>query len=65
MPASLDAFREKVAANGDNLLWYMLFLRVTPLVPNWFVNLACPLVGMPVRSPVILSRPSLYCIAVA
>jgi uncharacterized membrane protein YdjX (TVP38/TMEM64 family) len=25
----------------------MLFLRLTPLIPNWFVNLGSPLVGMP------------------
>ena len=25
----------------------MIFLRFTPLVPNWFVNLASPIVGMP------------------
>lgn len=31
----------------DNLFWYMLFLRLTPLIPNWFVNLGSPLVGMP------------------
>lgn len=27
----------------------MLFLRFTPLVPNWFVNLASPIVGMPIK----------------
>jgi len=25
----------------------MMFLRLTPLIPNWFVNLGSPLVGMP------------------
>ena len=27
----------------------MLFLRLTPLVPNWFVNLGSPLVGIPYK----------------
>jgi len=27
----------------------MLFLRLTPLVPNWFVNIASPIVGMPIK----------------
>jgi uncharacterized membrane protein YdjX (TVP38/TMEM64 family) len=36
-----------VSSNKHNLLWYMLFLRFTPLIPNWFVNLASPLVGIP------------------
>jgi hypothetical protein len=25
----------------------MLFLRLTPLIPNWFVNVSSPIVGMP------------------
>ena len=25
----------------------MLFLRITPLLPNWFINLASPVVGVP------------------
>jgi uncharacterized membrane protein YdjX (TVP38/TMEM64 family) len=36
-----------VSAHKNNLFWYMLFLRLTPLIPNWFVNLASPLVGIP------------------
>jgi len=30
-----------------NLFWYMLFLRITPLIPNWFVNISSPIVGIP------------------
>ena len=26
----------------------MLFLRVSPMLPNWFVNYGTPLVGMPI-----------------
>ena len=26
----------------------MLFLRFTPLCPNWFVNIASPIAGMPI-----------------
>jgi len=25
----------------------MLFLRITPLLPNWFINLSSPIVGVP------------------
>ncbi len=25
----------------------MLFLRITPLLPNWLINLASPVVGVP------------------
>jgi uncharacterized membrane protein YdjX (TVP38/TMEM64 family) len=40
-------FNKMVQNNYDKLFWYMLFLRFTPLIPNWFVNLASPLVGIP------------------
>jgi uncharacterized membrane protein YdjX (TVP38/TMEM64 family) len=46
-PALFAKFHGMVNAHRHNLLWYMLFLRLTPLIPNWFVNLASPLVGMP------------------
>ena len=25
----------------------MFFLRLTPLAPNWFINVACPIIGVP------------------
>ena len=28
------------------MLWFMLFLRISPIIPNWFVNIASPHVGM-------------------
>ena len=37
----------QVIHNIHNLFWYMLFLRITPLVPNWFVNISSPIVGIP------------------
>ena len=46
-PALFSKFHNMVNAHRQNLFWYMLFLRLTPLIPNWFVNLASPLVGMP------------------
>ena len=46
-PDLFAKFHRMVNAHRQNLLWYMLFLRLTPLIPNWFVNLASPLVGMP------------------
>jgi uncharacterized membrane protein YdjX (TVP38/TMEM64 family) len=29
------------------MLYYIIFLRVTPIVPNWFINLASPLIDIP------------------
>ncbi|CAL1684714.1 unnamed protein product [Lasius platythorax] len=36
-----------VTKHHDSLLNYMLFLRMTPLLPNWFINLASPVIGVP------------------
>ncbi|EGR29618.1 transmembrane protein 41b, putative [Ichthyophthirius multifiliis] len=47
-PDLLVKFNKKVQANKDNTFYYMLFLRLTPLVPNWFVNISSPIVGIPI-----------------
>lgn len=46
-PAQLARMRSLVQENRHRLFWFMLFLRFTPLVPNWAVNAAAPLVGVP------------------
>ena len=46
----LGRFKAKIAQNRSHLLYYLLFLRITPLLPNWFVNIACPLVDVPFRA---------------
>lgn len=45
-------FQKKVkeASDSGNLLFYMLFLRVSPMLPNWFINLTSPAVGVPLRT---------------
>ncbi|CAK4068806.1 unnamed protein product [Aphanomyces euteiches] len=47
LPDMLANFRAKISENRANLFYYMLFLRLTPLLPNWFVNIASPLVDVP------------------
>ena len=37
----------QVAKRREKLLNYMLFLRVTPTLPNTFINVASPIVGVP------------------
>ncbi|KAK1374991.1 SNARE associated Golgi protein family [Heracleum sosnowskyi] len=46
-PEKLSFFQEQVAKRHDSLLNYVLFLRVTPTLPNTFINLASPIVGIP------------------
>lgn len=48
-PDLMAKFNDKVSRHRDNLFWYMLFLRITPLVPNWFVNMGSPIVGIPLK----------------
>ena len=50
IPARVAAFRARIAANRDNIFFYLLFLRLTPLLPNWFINLTSPVVGVPLIS---------------
>ena len=51
-PARYELFRDRVAKEDakGNLLYYMLFLRLTPLMPNWFINLMSPYAGIPLQT---------------
>ena len=31
----------------DSLFYLMIFLRITPILPNWLINLCAPIVGIP------------------
>lgn len=46
-PSRIKDFERKIQVNKDNLLYYMLFLRLVPVMPGWLVNLVSPLVGIP------------------
>ncbi|WMV43355.1 hypothetical protein MTR67_036740 [Solanum verrucosum] len=46
-PDKLTFFRDQVAKRRKGLLNYMLFLRVTPTLPNTFINVASPIVDVP------------------
>ncbi|XP_010274274.1 PREDICTED: uncharacterized membrane protein At4g09580-like isoform X1 [Nelumbo nucifera] len=46
-PDKLSFFQAQVAKRRDSLLNYMLFLRVTPTLPNTFINVASPIVDVP------------------
>ncbi|CAL9758081.1 uncharacterized membrane protein At4g09580-like [Musa acuminata AAA Group] len=48
-PDKLSYFQEQVAQRREKLLNYMLFLRVTPTLPNTFINVASPIVDVPYR----------------
>lgn len=46
-PEKLRFFQGEIAKRRDKLLNYMLFLRITPTLPNLFINLASPIVDIP------------------
>ncbi|XP_047322607.1 uncharacterized membrane protein At4g09580-like [Impatiens glandulifera] len=46
-PDKLKFFQIEIAKRREKLLNYMLFLRITPTLPNLFINLASPIVDIP------------------
>ncbi|XP_034247079.1 transmembrane protein 41B-like isoform X2 [Thrips palmi] len=38
-----------VKKQNDNLFNYMVFLRVTPFLPNWFINIVAPVIDVPIK----------------
>jgi len=45
-PDRLAYFASELTKHRSHILNYILFLRITPFLPNWFVNLASPLLGV-------------------
>eukprot|EP00475_Leptophrys_vorax_P043207 TRINITY_DN8241_c0_g1_i6.p2 TRINITY_DN8241_c0_g1~~TRINITY_DN8241_c0_g1_i6.p2 ORF type:complete len:237 (+),score=49.32 TRINITY_DN8241_c0_g1_i6:183-893(+) len=46
-PQMIKSFSDKVDHHRSDLFYYMLFLRISPLLPNWFINVSSPIVGVP------------------
>ena len=49
-PKRVAAFQKEIAKRRSHLLNYMVFLRITPFVPNVFINITCPIVNVPYRT---------------
>ena len=49
-PERAAEYRAKVAKNRPFLLSYILFLRITPIIPNWVINLVSPLIDVPLST---------------
>lgn len=45
-PDRLRQWRLQAAKHQSDMMWYIIFLRITPFLPNWFINLASPIVGV-------------------
>jgi uncharacterized membrane protein YdjX (TVP38/TMEM64 family) len=44
--AVLDKWAEKIQANKENMISFLIVLRIAPLPPHWVVNVLCPHVGI-------------------
>src|SRR2546423_4732020 len=45
----LDRWAEQLRSHSQNLLNYIIVLRLSPFPPNWFANIAAPHVGVPLK----------------
>jgi len=45
--AKLQKLRARAAQEREHMLLFNFFLRLTPFLPNYFINIASPLVGVP------------------
>lgn len=48
-PNQMAWFAKQVESRRRNLFNFLLFLRITPFLPNFFINLASPLLGVPLH----------------
>lgn len=46
-PQLVLKMNQRIQENRDNLIYYLLFLRISPIVPNWLINVSSPIVGVP------------------
>jgi uncharacterized membrane protein YdjX (TVP38/TMEM64 family) len=46
-PDMIKQLELRINRNRSNLFFYLLFLRISPILPNWFINIASPIVNIP------------------
>ena len=44
--AKLDKWASKIQDNKENMISFLIILRIAPLPPHWVVNVVCPHVGI-------------------
>ena len=45
----ITLWQKRVQGHSDSLLWFIIFLRITPILPNWFINVCSPILDVPLR----------------
>jgi uncharacterized membrane protein YdjX (TVP38/TMEM64 family) len=48
-PSRVAFLEQKVKENSDNVFYFILSLRMSPLLPNWFINAASPVAGISIK----------------
>ncbi|XP_037381130.1 transmembrane protein 41A [Talpa occidentalis] len=46
-PDKVTMLQKKVEENRNSLFFFLLFLRLFPMTPNWFLNLSAPILNIP------------------
>jgi uncharacterized membrane protein YdjX (TVP38/TMEM64 family) len=46
-PERVRLFSREIDSHHDNIFNYLLFLRLSPFLPNWFINIASPVLCIP------------------
>lgn len=49
-PGPLMKAYNTIAEHKNHIFFYLLFLRVTPIVPNWLINLSSPILGISLKN---------------
>lgn len=44
----IHQWSQRVEEERENLLSFIIFLRITPILPNWVINIVAPLIGVPI-----------------
>ncbi|KAJ8023414.1 Transmembrane protein 41B [Holothuria leucospilota] len=47
IPERVEKWSTAVARHREHLLNYIIFLRITPFLPNWFINITSPVLKVP------------------
>ena len=47
LPERVKSWSRKVDRQRTNLLSYIIFLRITPFLPSWFINIVSPIIDVP------------------
>lgn len=48
-PDKISLVQKRIDDNRDRLFYFLLFIRLFPMTPNWFINIASPIVNIPLH----------------